>query len=282
MKLVRDGTDGREKPGLIDEEGHLRDLSVAIETIDQATLSPQGLNSLRSIAPDSLPRVKGSPRLGVPFTGISKIVGVGLNYSDHAREAGMPIPSEPILFMKATTCISGPSDPLLLPPGSVKTDWEVELAIVIGSVARHVPLEAALDHVAGYCVANDVSEREYQLERGTQWDKGKGYDTFGPLGPWLVTRDEVPDPQDLHLWLELNGQRVQDGNTSNMVFGCAELVSYISRFMTLLPGDVIVTGTPPGVGLGMKPQRFLKAGDTLRLGIDGFGVQEQSAVAART
>ncbi|PKO66199.1 MAG: 2-hydroxyhepta-2,4-diene-1,7-dioate isomerase [Betaproteobacteria bacterium HGW-Betaproteobacteria-14] len=281
MKLVRYGNNGQEKPGLIDEEGKLRDLSVAIETIDQATLSPQGLNSLRSIAPDSLPRVKGTPRLGVPFTGISKIVGVGLNYSDHAKEAGMPIPSEPILFMKATTCISGPSDPLLLPPGSVKTDWEVELAIVIGSVARHVPLEQALDHVAGYCVANDVSEREYQLERGTQWDKGKGYDTFGPLGPWLVTRDEVPDPQDLHLWLELNGQRVQDGNTSNMVFGCAELVAYISRFMTLLPGDVIVTGTPPGVGLGMKPPRFLQAGDSLRLGIDGLGVQEQVVTTAR-
>ncbi|MBZ0131265.1 MAG: fumarylacetoacetate hydrolase family protein [Rhodocyclaceae bacterium] len=281
MKLVRYGNNGQEKPGLIDEEGKLRDLSVAIETIDQSTLSPQGLNSLRSIAPDSLPRVKGTPRLGVPFTGISKIVGVGLNYSDHAKEAGMPIPSEPILFMKATTCISGPSDPLLLPPGSVKTDWEVELAIVIGSVARHVPLEQALEHVAGYCVANDVSEREYQLERGTQWDKGKGCDTFGPLGPWLVTRDEVPDPQDLHLWLELNGQRVQDGSTANMVFGCAELVAYISRFMTLLPGDVIVTGTPPGVGLGMKPQRFLQAGDTLRLGIDGLGVQEQVVTAAR-
>jgi len=281
MKLVRYGNNGQEKPGLIDEEGKLRDLSVAIETIDQATLSPQGLNSLRSIAPDSLPRVKGTPRLGVPFTGISKLVGVGLNYSDHAKEAGMPIPSEPILFMKATTCISGPSDPLLLPPGSVKTDWEVELAIVIGSVARHVPLEQALDHVAGYCVANDVSEREYQLERGTQWDKGKGYDTFGPLGPWLVTRDEVPDPQDLHLWLELNGQRVQDGSTANMVFGCAELVSYISRFMTLLPGDVIVTGTPPGVGLGMKPPRFLQAGDSLRLGIDGLGVQEQVVTTAR-
>ena len=281
MKLVRYGNNGQEKPGLIDGEGKLRDLSVAIETIDQATLSPQGLNSLRSIAPDSLPRVKGTPRLGVPFTGISKIVGVGLNYSDHAKEAGMPIPSEPILFMKATTCISGPSDPLLLPPGSVKTDWEVELAIVIGSVARHVPLEQALDHVAGYCVANDVSEREYQLERGTQWDKGKGYDTFGPLGPWLVTRDEVPDPQDLHLWLELNGQRVQDGSTANMVFGCAELVSYISRFMTLLPGDVIVTGTPPGVGLGMKPPRFLQAGDSLRLGIDGLGVQEQVVTTAR-
>ena len=281
MKLVRYGNYGQEKPGLIDEEGKLRDLSVAIETIDQATLSPQGLNSLRSIAPDSLPRVKGAPRLGVPFTGISKIVGVGLNYRDHAKEAGMPIPSEPILFMKATTCIGGPSDPIVLPPGSVKSDWEVELAIVIGTVARHVPLEQALDFVAGYCVANDVSEREYQLERGTQWDKGKGCDTFGPLGPWLVTRDEVPDPQDLHLWLELNGKRVQDGSTANMVFGCAELVSYISRFMTLLPGDVIVTGTPPGVGMGMRPQRFLQDGDALRLGIDGLGVQEQVVTAAR-
>ncbi len=280
MKLVRYGTDGREKPGLIDGEGRLRDLSVAIETIDPLTLSPPGLNGLRSIAPESLPRVRGNPRLGVPFTGISKIVGVGLNYRDHAKEAGMPIPAEPILFMKATTCIGGPSDPILLPPGSVKTDWEVELAIVIGSVARHIAVDKALDHVAGYCVANDLSEREYQLERGTQWDKGKGCDTFGPLGPWLVTADEVADPQDLHLWLELNGQRVQDGNTSNMVFGCAELVAYISRFMTLLPGDVIVTGTPPGVGLGMKPPRYLKAGDMLRLGIDGLGVQEQKVVAS--
>jgi 2-keto-4-pentenoate hydratase/2-oxohepta-3-ene-1,7-dioic acid hydratase in catechol pathway len=278
---VRYGTQGREKPGLIDEEGRLRDLSVAIDTLDQSTLSPQGLNRLRSLAPEALPRVKGKPRLGVPFTGISKIVGVGLNYRDHAKEAGMPIPSEPILFMKATTCIGGPFDPLVLPPGSVKTDWEVELAIVMGSVARHVPVAQALDHVAGYCVANDVSEREYQLERGGQWDKGKGCDTFGPLGPWLVTADEITDPQDLHLWLELNGQRVQDGSTSGMVFGCAELVAAVSRYMTLLPGDVILTGTPPGVGLGMKPQRYLKAGDRLRLGIDGLGVQEQAVIASR-
>jgi len=281
MKLIRYGMKGHEKPGLVDDQGTLRDLSHAIETIDPSTLSPQGLNRLRSIAPESLPRVRGVPRLGVPFTGISKIVGVGLNYRDHAKEAGMPIPSEPILFMKATTCISGPCDPLVLPPGSQKTDWEVELGIVIGSVARHVAIDRALDHIAGYCVANDVSEREYQLERGTQWDKGKGCDTFGPLGPWLVTADEVTDPQDLHLWLDLNGTRVQDGSTANMVFGCAELVSYISRFMTLLPGDVIVTGHPAGVGLGMKPQRFLAAGDTLRLGIDGLGVQEQAVVASR-
>jgi 2-keto-4-pentenoate hydratase/2-oxohepta-3-ene-1,7-dioic acid hydratase in catechol pathway len=281
MKLVRYGTNGREKPGLIDSEGRLRDLSVAIDTIDQRTLSPQGLNRLRRIAPESLPRVKGSPRLGVPFVGISKIVGVGLNYRDHAKEAGMPIPAEPILFMKATTCIGGPYDPIVLPPGSQKTDWEVELAIVIGSVARHVSVARALDHVAGYCVANDVSEREYQLERGTQWDKGKGCDTFGPLGPWLVSADEVADPQNLHLWLELNGERMQDGNTSNMIFGCAELVAYISRFMTLLPGDVILTGTPPGVGLGMRPPRYLKAGDRLRLGIDGLGVQAQTVTASR-
>ena len=272
---------GHEKPGLIDDEGRLRDLSVAIETIDQITLSPQGLNSLRSIAPESLPRVKGAPRLGVPFTGISKIVGVGLNYRDHAKEAGMPIPADPILFMKATTCIGGPCDPIQLPPGSTKTDWEVELAIVIGSLARRVPVAQALDHVAGYCVANDLSEREYQLDRGSQWDKGKGCDSFGPHGPWLVTEDEIADPQDLHLWLELNGTRVQDGNTSNMVFGCAELVAAISRYMTLLPGDVILTGTPPGVGLGMRPQRFLKPGDRLRSGIDGLGVQEQLVVASR-
>ena len=280
MKLVRYGNNGQEKPGLIDEEGKLRDLSVAIETIDQATLSPQGLNSLRSIAPDSLPRVKGTPRLGVPFTGISKIVGVGLNYSDHAKEAGMPIPSEPILFMKATTCISGPSDPLLLPPGSVKTDWEVELAIVIGSVARHVPLEQALDHVAGYCVVNDLSERAFQLERGGQWDKGKCCDTFGPVGPWLVTADEVPDPQALALWLDLNGQRRQTGHTSRMVFGVARLVSYVSHFMTLEPGDLLTTGTPPGVGMGAKPAPvFLRPGDVMRLGIDGLGEQRQTVHA---
>lgn len=278
MKLVRYGRNGHEKPGLIDAGGRLRDLSGVLPDIDQGTLSPQGLRTLARVRAESLPPVRGKPRLGVPFTGIGKFVGVGLNYRDHAKEAGMPIPAEAILFMKATTCISGPSDPIVLPKGSVKTDWEVELGIVIGTVARRVPVEKALEHVAGYCVVNDVSEREYQLERGSQWDKGKGCDTFGPIGPWLVTRDEVKEPQDLHLWLELNGQRLQDGSTGTMIFGCAELVSTISRFMTLLPGDVITTGTPPGVGMGMKPPRYLKAGDTLRLGIDGLGVQEQRVI----
>ncbi|HMM55904.1 MAG TPA: fumarylacetoacetate hydrolase family protein [Candidatus Desulfobacillus sp.] len=279
MKLVRYGSSGREKPGLIDGEGRLRDLSVAIEDIGPATLSPQGLNSLRSIAPESLPRVKGRPRLGPPVAGISKIVGVGLNYRDHAKEAGLAVPQEPILFMKATTCLGGPDDPILLPPGSAKTDWEVELALVIGTTARRVPVARALEHVAGYCVANDVSEREWQLERGSQWDKGKGCDSFGPLGPWLVTADEVADPQALRLWLELNGERMQDGSTADMVFGCAELVSVTSAYMTLLPGDVILSGTPAGVGLGRRPQRFLRPGDRLRLGIDGLGVQEQQVTA---
>ncbi len=279
MKLVRYGSSGREKPGLIDGEGRLRDLSVAIEDIGPATLSPQGLNSLRSIAPESLPRVKGRPRLGPPVAGISKIVGVGLNYRDHAKEAGLALPQEPILFMKATTSLGGPDDPILLPSGSAKTDWEVELALVIGTTARRVPVARALEHVAGYCIANDVSEREWQLERGSQWDKGKGCDSFGPLGPWLVTADEVADPQALRLWLELNGERMQDGSTADMVFGCAELVSVTSAYMTLLPGDVIITGTPAGVGLGRRPQRFLRPGDRLRLGIDGLGVQEQQVTA---
>ncbi|MEW5888271.1 MAG: fumarylacetoacetate hydrolase family protein [Pseudomonadota bacterium] len=280
MKLVRYGPNGKEKPGLIDTEGRLRDLSRIVPAIDHTVLAPRGQAALRRIAPDSLPLVKGRPRLGVPFTGISKIVGVGLNYRDHAQEAGLPLPTEPILFLKATTCISGPWDAIELPPGSVKTDWEVELGIVIGTHARHVPEHQALDHVAGYCVVNDVSEREYQLERGGQWDKGKGCDTFGPIGPWLVTRDEVPDPQNLRLWLEVNGSPMQDGHTGQMVFGCAALVSYISRFMTLLPGDVIATGTPAGVGLGMKPPRYLRAGDEVRLGIDGLGEQRQKVVAA--
>ncbi len=279
MKLVRYGNPGHEKPGLIDAEGRLRDLSGHVATIGWDELSPAGLERLAAIDPASLPAVAGQPRLGVPFTGISKFVGIGLNYSDHAAEAGMPIPKEPIVFMKATTCIAGPNDGLPLPPGSVKTDWEVELGIVIGSEARHVPLAKALDHIAGYCVVNDVSEREYQLERGGQWDKGKGCDGFGPIGPWLVTRDEVPDPQNLRLWLELNGQRVQDGSTAKMIFGCAEIISYLSRFMTLLPGDVIATGTPPGVGLGRQPPRYLRPGEEMRLGISGLGEQRQRVLA---
>lgn len=280
MKLVRYGMEGKEKPGLIDTQGRLRDLSGSITEIDRATLSPQGLAKLRKLAVETLPLVAGKPRLGVPLTCISKLVCVGLNYRDHAEEAGMAIPAEPVLFMKATTCITGPTDPVIMPKGSVKTDWEVELGIVIGSIARDVPLERALEYVAGYVAVNDISEREFQLERGGQWDKGKGCDTFGPLGPWLVTRDEIPDPQNLSMWLEVNGQRMQNGNTRTMIFGCAEIVSYISRFMTLLPGDVIATGTPPGVGLGMKPPHYLKAGDTMRLSIEGLGVQEQKVCAS--
>jgi 2-keto-4-pentenoate hydratase/2-oxohepta-3-ene-1,7-dioic acid hydratase in catechol pathway len=280
MKLVRYGPAGREKPGLIDAQGTLRDLSAHCATIGWDELSPAGLKKLAALDAARLPAVRRKPRLGVPLTGISKFIGIGLNYRDHAIEAGMAIPSEPIVFMKATTCISGPHDPILLPPGSVKTDWEVELGIVIGREARHVPQDRALDFVAGYCVVNDVSEREYQFERGQQWDKGKGCDTFGPIGPWLVTKDEVPDPQALNLWLAVNGERMQHGSTATMIFGCAEIVSYLSRFMTLLPGDVIATGTPPGVGMGRKPQRFLKAGDTLALGVDGLGEQRQTVRAA--
>ena len=281
MKLVRYGARGSEKPGMIDDQGRLRDLSGIIDDIGWRELSNAGQKSLRALRPASLPLVPGQPRLGVPFTGISKFLGIGLNYRDHAEEAGMAIPSEPILFMKATTCINGPCDPILLPPGSQKTDWEVELGIVIGSETRQVSQAQALEHIAGYCVINDVSERAYQLERGGQWDKGKGCDSFGPIGPWLVTRDEVPDPQNLRLWLEVNGESMQNGSTSKMIFGCAEIVSYLSRFMTLLPGDVIATGTPPGVGMGRKPPRYLKAGDTLRLGIDGLGEQRQVVSAAR-
>jgi 2-keto-4-pentenoate hydratase/2-oxohepta-3-ene-1,7-dioic acid hydratase in catechol pathway len=275
MKLVRYGPRGAEKPGMIDEHGDLRDLSGNVAEIGWNELSSAGLKSLQALRPSSLPRVPGKPRLGVPYTGISKFLAIGLNYRDHAEEAGMPIPSEPILFMKATTCINGPFDPILLPPGSLKTDWEVELGIVIGSETRRVSEAKALQHVAGYCVVNDVTERTYQLERGGQWDKGKGCDSFGPIGPWLVTRDEVPDPQNLHLWLEVNGESMQHGSTSKMIFGCAEIVSYLSHFMTLLPGDIIATGTPPGVGMGRKPPRFLTAGDTLRLGIAGLGEQRQ-------
>ena len=280
MKLVRYGAAGEEKPGLIDGDGRLRDLSGSIAEIDREALSPHGLAELRKLSVETLPLVSGKPRLGVPLTCISKLVCVGLNYRDHAEEAGMAIPTEPVLFMKATTCITGPTDPVIMPKGSAKTDWEIELGIVIGSIARDVPLERALEYVAGYVAVNDISEREFQLERGGQWDKGKGCDTFGPIGPWLVTRDEIPDPQNLAMRLTVNGQIMQNGNTRTMIFGCAEIVNYISRFMTLLPGDVIATGTPPGVGLGRKPPRYLKAGDTIRLSIEGLGVQEQKVCAS--
>jgi 2-keto-4-pentenoate hydratase/2-oxohepta-3-ene-1,7-dioic acid hydratase in catechol pathway len=280
MKLVRYGAPGKEKPGLIDAEGNLRDLSKVIVQIDDAMLAPRNLARLARIKPETLPVVKSRPRLGVPYAGVSKFIGIGLNYSDHAAEAGMPIPKEPPVFMKATTCLCGPNDDLVQPPGSTKLDWEVELGIVIGTKAQYVSESKALDYVADYCVVNDVSEREFQLERGTQWDKGKGCDTFGPVGPWLVTTDECTDPQKLDLWLDVNGERRQRGNTRTMIFDCAQIISYVSRFMTLLPGDIITTGTPPGVGLGMKPApTYLKPGDVVTLGVQGLGEQRQRVVA---
>lgn len=281
MKLVRYGKPGREKPGLIDAAGQLRDLSAVLPDIGPAQLSDAVLGKLLKLKTDRLPLVRGRPRMGCPVAGIGKFIAIGLNYSDHAREAGMPIPSEPIVFTKAISCIQGPDDDVMLPKGSVKGDWEVELGVVIGKMARHVTQKAALDHVAGYVLSNDVSEREFQLERGGQWDKGKGCDTFGPLGPWLVTKEEIPNPHKLAMWLDVNGQRMQTGNTKTMIFSVAKIVSHLSEYMTLMPGDVIITGTPPGVGLGMKPQRFLKAGDVMTLGIEGLGTQTQRVVPFR-
>ncbi|AJG17486.1 5-oxopent-3-ene-1,2,5-tricarboxylate decarboxylase [Cupriavidus basilensis] len=272
------GKPGAERPGLIDAEGRVRDLSGVLDGLGPQALSAEALARLARLDPATLPVVQAE-RFGVPWTGIGKIVAIGLNYADHAAEAGMALPAEPIVFLKANSSLNGPNDPVMLPRGSEKTDWEVELGVVIGKVARDVSLADALSHVAGYCVVNDVSEREFQIERGGTWDKGKGCDTFCPVGPWLVTRDEVPDPQALGLWLDVNGQRVQKGSTATMVFDVATLVSYVSRFMTLHPGDLICTGTPPGVGMGFKPPRFLKAGDTMRLGIDGLGEQGQTVVA---
>jgi 2-keto-4-pentenoate hydratase/2-oxohepta-3-ene-1,7-dioic acid hydratase in catechol pathway len=279
MKLVRYGNRGEEKPGLIDGKGTLRDLSGQVKDIGPQQLEPEGLAALAKIDAGSLPAVSGKPRLGTPINGISKIVAVGLNYVAHAKEAGMPIPTEPILFTKHITSISGPNDDVMLPKNSKKGDWEVELAIVIGRKASYVSEAEALDHVAGYMICNDVSEREYQIERGGQWMKGKSCDTFCPLGPWLATKDEIPDPQKLDLWLEVNGEKLQNSNTSDMIFPVKKIVSYISEFITLMPGDVIPTGTPFGVGLGLKPQRFLKPGDTMRLGITGLGEQQQKVVA---
>jgi 2,4-didehydro-3-deoxy-L-rhamnonate hydrolase len=279
MKLVRYGAKGREKPGMIDAQGQLRDLSAHCNDIGWQEISPAGQKRLKAINPATLPLVKGKPRLGVPFTGISKIIGVGLNYRDHARETGAAIPTEPVLFMKATTAINGPFDNIILPRTSVKTDWEAELGLVIGKEARYVSEDKALSYLAGYVTFHDVSERDFQKNRGGSWDKGKGCDTFAPIGPWLVTPDEVKDPQKLRVWLEVNGERRQDSNTDEMIFPCAHLISYISQFMTLLPGDVICTGTPPGVGLGMQPPQFLKAGDVVRLGVEGLGEQQQKIVA---
>jgi 2-keto-4-pentenoate hydratase/2-oxohepta-3-ene-1,7-dioic acid hydratase in catechol pathway len=278
MKLVRYGKPGKEKPGLIDAQGKLRDLSAVIPDVCPDQLGDVALAKLARLNPEKLPLVRGKPRMGCPVSGVSKFIAIGLNYADHAAEAGMPIPAEPIVFTKAISCIQGPDDPVMLPKGSKKTDWEVELGVVIGKRARYVSQKDALTHVAGYCTINDISEREYQLERGGTWDKGKGCDTFGPIGPWLVTRDEVPNPQKLDLWLELNGQRIQNGNTKTMVFSVAKIISYLSQFMTLMPGDVITTGTPPGVGMGMKPQVFLKPGDTLVAGVAGMGEQRQTVV----
>jgi 2,4-diketo-3-deoxy-L-fuconate hydrolase len=279
MKLVRYGRPGKEKPGLFDEFGRLRDLSGVVGDIDGAMLSDRALKKIAKIDYTTLPLVRGNPRLGVPIAKVGKFIGIGMNYADHAAEIGAPIPTEPPVFMKAISCLNGPDDAIMLPKGSKKTDWEVELGVVIGTRAQYVSEEDALMFVAGYCVVNDVSERAFQMEMGTQWDKGKGCDTFGPVGPWLVTRDEVMDVQDLDLYLEVNGKRMQTGNTSTMVFTVAQIVSYLSRFMTLEPGDIICTGTPPGVGLGRKPQRFLKKGDTLRLGIAGLGEQQQDVIA---
>jgi 2,4-diketo-3-deoxy-L-fuconate hydrolase len=275
MKLFRHGELGRERAGIVGPDGVARDLGDVIGDITGRCLDPLTLASLAAIHPGRLPTVPNSVRRGPPVGEVGKIVAIGLNYADHAREANLPVPDEPVIFLKAITSLCGPNDDTIVPRGARKLDWEVELAIVIGSLARDVPEARALDHVAGYCVANDVSERYFQLELGSQWDKGKGCDTFCPLGPYLVTRDEVPDPQALDLWLDVNGQRMQTGSTSTMVFSCAQIVSYVSRFMTLCPGDVIITGTPPGVGIGRSPQQFLADGDVVTLGISGLGTQRQ-------
>ena len=280
MKLMRYGAKGSEKPALVDDQGRVRDLSGLTPDICAEMLTPDGLKKLAEINVASLPVVANPGRIAPPYSGMGKFICVGLNYADHAAESGMPVPAEPVLFTKAVSALVGCNDAVVLPQGSVKGDWEVELGVVIGSTARYVSEADALKHVAGYCVVNDISEREYQLERGGTWDKGKGCDTFGPVGPWLVTADEVADPQNLDMWLEVNGKRFQNGSTRTMVFGVAQLVSYISRFMTLYPGDLISTGTPPGVGMGHKPAAvYLKPGDTMRLSIAGLGEQSQTVHA---
>jgi len=278
MKLLRFGNRGREKPGALDSEGQIRDLSGVVADIAGAALLPDSLERLRQIDLHTLPLVTGSPRLGPCAGSVGKFLCIGLNYSDHAAESGMAVPAEPVLFMKATSAICGPNDDVVIPMGSQKTDWEVELGVVIGKEARYVRKEDALSHVAGYCVVNDLSERAFQLEGTGQWVKGKSADTFGPIGPWLVTADEVPDPQSLRLWLDVDGHRYQNGSTSTMVFGIAHLVGYLSHFMSLQPGDIISTGTPPGVGLGQKPPTYLRAGNVLMLGIEGLGQQRQLVV----
>jgi 2-keto-4-pentenoate hydratase/2-oxohepta-3-ene-1,7-dioic acid hydratase in catechol pathway len=281
MKLCRYGKDGFEKPGMIDGEGKLRDLSKVIGHIGPNELSPRGLKMLTKVKPESLPVVSNSPRLGVPYVGIGKFIAIGLNFSDHAKESNLPVPSEPIVFSKATSSISGPFDDVIQPKGSTKLDWELELGVVIGTKAQYVSVDKALDFVAGYSVVNDVSERAFQMAT-SQWDKGKGFDTAGPIGPWLVTTDEVKDPQALDMWLDVNGKRMQSGNTRTMIFSVAQIVSHVSQYMTLLPGDIITTGTPPGVGMGIKPNPvWLKPGDVITAGIRGLGEQKQKVVAWR-
>ena len=282
MKLVRYGAPGREKPGMIDANGKIRDLSKVVDDIAGDALSPAGLAKLKKLKPEKLPLVKGKPRLGACVNGVGNFIAIGLNYSDHAAEAGMQIPKEPIIFNKAKSCICGPNDNTIIPRDSSKLDWEIELGIVIGQRARYLSKDRALSVVAGYCLANDVSERVFQIERAGQWTKGKGCESFGPLGPWLVTKDEMKDPQNLNMWLDVNGEKRQRGNTSTMIFDCAHIVWCCSQYFILEPGDVIITGTPPGVGLGMKPEpKFLKAGDVVTLGIDGLGEQRQKVVKGR-
>jgi ureidoglycolate lyase len=280
MKLLRYGPKGQEKPGLLDNDGEIRDLSGVITDITGPTLSEESLAGLRALDLAALPVVPDEPRIGACVGSVGKFIGIGLNYADHAAETGAAIPKEPVVFSKWVTCVSGCNDDIQIPPGSTKTDWEVELGVVIGKTAKRVSETEALNYVAGYCVVNDVSEREYQIERGPTWDKGKGFDSFGPIGPWLVTKDEVPDPQNLQLWLEVDGIRRQSGTTKTMVFNVATLVSYLSRIMTLNPGDVIATGTPPGVGMGMKPPVYLRPGQIIRLGVDRLGEQRQQTVQA--
>ncbi|MHC5654095.1 fumarylacetoacetate hydrolase family protein [Stappia sp. ICDLI1TA098] len=280
MKLLRYGPLGQERPGLVDDKGRLHDLSAHVPDIGGAVLSPEGLEALAAIDPATLPLVEGNPRLGACVSGVGKFLCIGLNYADHAKETGKEPPEEPVLFAKAVSAICGPNDDIEIPRGSDRTDWEVELGVVIGSRAKYVSEADALEHVAGYCVINDLSERRFQSERGGQWTKGKGHDTFGPIGPWLVTRDEIADVQNLDLWLDVDGERRQTGNTRTMIFGVAHIVSYLSQFMTLLPGDVISSGTPPGVGLGMKPPTFLREGQKVSLGISGLGEQHQTMVQA--
>jgi 2-keto-4-pentenoate hydratase/2-oxohepta-3-ene-1,7-dioic acid hydratase in catechol pathway len=279
MKFLRYGETGQEKPGLLDADGNIRDLSAHVSDLSGAVLSPEALAKLGSLDVNALPKVEGNPRLGPCVAGTGKFICIGLNYADHAAESGMAVPPEPVIFMKATSAIVGPNDDLLIPRGSEKTDWEVELGIVIGKTAKYVSEEDALDYVAGYCTLHDVSERAFQIERAGQWTKGKSCDTFGPTGPWLVTKDEVADPQNLGMWLKVNGDTMQDGSTKTMVYGVRHLVSYLSQFMSLQPGDIISTGTPPGVGMGMKPPRYLKAGDVVELGIEGLGTQKQNVRA---